>query len=186
MRLPPSPGIGVLVVLLVAWVVPALAQEYEPHRGTVALGADFGFYVSDEVFNVGFTPDAYVEVYPTSRLSLRLLGGWARPEYVDGGRSLDHIRGTLSAVYNWEAGYWHPFVSAGIGLFSIQYVVGDGENVGARFRRSSLDAGAGVEYFWRPTIALKFEAQYHWMRALRDVQSGPAGWALTAGLKRYF
>ncbi len=181
-----SCAFGLLLVLVVASAAPASAQIYEPNTGSVAIGADVGFYVGDEKFNVAFTPEAYFEFYPTSRVSLKLLAGWARPEYTDTGRSLDHWRGAASVSYNWEAGYWHPFVSAGMGLFSIQYIVGDGQQVGPRFQRTSIDAGAGIEYFWAPKIAIKFELHYYWMRSIRDIDSGPAGMALTAGLKRYF
>jgi len=164
----------------------ALLAENQPHAGSLAIGADFGLYRPDEEFQVGVTPEAFVEFYVTGRWSIRLLGGWARPKFLDRTRSMDHVRVTANVAYNWEHEYWHPFVSAGIGLYAVQGYLVDDTPVGQRFYRVGFNVATGVEYFWSPKIAVKFEFNYHRAPIVSEIGDGPHGFAVTAGLKKYF
>jgi hypothetical protein len=190
-------GACAVVVFLgiLATVRPCAAQEAErnPSPGTVAAGADLGFFVPREGFDVAVAIAGFGEYYVTPRLSVRGLIGWARPGYdlsgltcVDvpepgcDGAALRQIRGDLSGVYNWEGGIWHPFVLAGVGGAFLRDTLFD--RSGTRF---SVHLGGGIEYFARPDVTVKGELTYHAVRH-PTFDPDPSGLILTVGLKRYF
>ena len=174
-----------LSVLAVPGLASAQAQR-QPHGGAMALGGDIGFYVSDEELNVTYTPQAYVEFYPTDRWSIRAMVAYHRPDYTDGARSLDQWTATFNVTHNWEYDYWHPYVSVGVGFYSVQYIEGDSTYVGPRYTKAGANIAAGIEYFWSPKVAIKFEVDVHIVRPVMELGSGSEGMALTAGIKRYF
>jgi len=170
-------------------MVPSLAAaqpQLQPHGGSVAIGGDIGFYISDEELNVTYTPQVFFEFYPTNRWSIRTMVAYHRPDYTDGGRSLDQWVGTVNLTHNWEYDYWHPFVSIGAGYYSAQYIEGDATYIGPRYNRPGANLAAGVEYFWSPKIAIKFEVDLHVVRSIKAVEAGSEGMALTVGIKKYF
>ena len=165
---------------------PALLPAIQPHAGSLAIGADFGFYRPATDFLVSLTPEVLLEFYVTERVSIRLLGGWARTKFANGTGSMDHLRSTTNVAYNWEYDYWHPYVSAGIGLYSAQGYSAGRSRVGLRYNHVGLNVAAGVEYFWSPKVTVKFEFDYHRVNPVWEIGNGPGGFALTAGVKRYF
>jgi hypothetical protein len=178
-----------LVIVLSAVIVFALpelstAQNREPHAGTFAIGADAGVYVPGPDFHAGFSPDVFLEFYLTGRFSLRGMGAFARPKADNDIDELRQYQGTFNLVINWEAGYWHPFVTAGGGGYLVQARSG-GVDVGSMHTLAGCNFGAGVEYFARPKITFKFEATYHYVQQ-GSLFASPSGLAASVGVKRYF
>jgi opacity protein-like surface antigen len=178
-----------LVIVLSAVILFALpglstAQNREPHAGTFAIGADAGVYVPGPDFHAGFSPDFFLEFYLTGRLSLRGMGAFARPKADNDIDELRQFQGTLNLVVNWEADYWHPFVTAGVGGYGVQARSG-GVDVGSMQALAGCNVGAGIEYFARPKITFKFEATYHYVQQ-GSLFASPSGLAASVGIKRYF
>jgi opacity protein-like surface antigen len=175
---------GLLALSLLALPVTAAAQHRQPHGGAFAIGGDAGVYVPGSEFHAGFNPDAFVEFYPTSRVSVRAMGAYTSPNFDNDTDELRQVRGSLNISYNWEADLWHPFVTAGVDGFLIQ-PRSAGENVGDSEARVGANVGIGIEYFARPQVTFKLEATYHY--ATRgDLPGSPSGIALTVGMKKYF
>ena len=167
-------------------IQPTPLPEIHPHAGSVAIGVDVGVYRPDEELQWAVTPQVLFEFYVTARVSVRLMGGWANPKFLNGSGSMSHISGTANLAYNWEYEYWHPFVSAGVGIYSVQKFLDDDTKVGLRYNRFGFNAAAGVEYFATPQVTLKFELNYHRVHPVWQIGDGPGGLAVTAGVKRYF
>ena len=167
----------------VLMAVPAAAQT--PDTAMSAVGADVGVLFPDEAFEPALTLDAFGEYYLTPRLSLRGLFGWANPGVE--GQTEDHFRQVkllFNAVYNWEGGAWHPFVTAGAGAYFVRLKrEGRGDPPGET--RGGLNFGGGAEYFTGARTAIKGELRL-------DIVSHPEGFpdatgvTLSIGVKQYF
>jgi len=165
---------------------PTDQPKVQPAAGNVAIGADIGFYKPDEEYKVAFTPQAYVEFYLHDRWSIRAMLGWERPRSMTGGSSMDHIRGTANLIYNFEAGYWHPYISLGYGAYVAQNREVDDNWDTPRYTKWGPNIAAGIEYFWSPKITIKFEINVHMVHPIAELGDGPGGFAVTLGLKKYF
>ncbi|MEW5983391.1 MAG: outer membrane beta-barrel protein [Acidobacteriota bacterium] len=175
--------VAVTLVLLAPW--PAAAQHRHPHAGSVAVGFDVGVYVPDEDFHTGFLTQGLAEYYLTPNVSLRGTGGWSKTEFK--GQSelfLEQARGAVNVLFNWERGLWHPFITAGGGFYSIRDYRDDSYDPGWVWR-TGMNFGGGVEHFSTPSVTIKVEGVYHWV-AENHPRGEPRGFALTAGLKKYF
>jgi len=177
-------AIVLCAVLLSALPAVSAAQHREPHAGTFAIGGDGGVYVPGSDFHAGFRPDVLLEFYFTGRLSVRGMGAWASNGADNDVDSLRQLQGTINLSWNWEAEYWHPFVTAGVGGYMLQARSG-GVDVGNMATHAGFNAGVGIEYFARPKIAFKFETTYHWVQQ-GDFFGSPSGLAATVGIKKYF
>ena len=179
--------LGLLVVGLCA-ISPSVvaAQERVPRQGSTAVGVDVGAFVpADDQFDNALIINGLFEYYVTPRVSLRTDFGLADPglkrEAVD---SLRQVPLRLDLNYNWEGGRWHPFVGAGVGAYFLQFK-DNNRAFGESETKAGFNVGSGIEYFMNRSVTLKGEARYHAIGTARGGQD-PSGWALTAGLKRYF
>lgn len=176
----------ICVMALVAGTGVASAQLHrEPAAGSITVGADLGVVVPDEEYHTGFAPGVYAEYYITDRVSLRVLGGWARNNVVGtDDLFLEQYRGHVNVAYNWEREEWHPFVTAGIGGHSLR--LREDDHGSSRWHgRLAANVGGGIEYFVRPKVTFKAEAAYLWVeRGSLDVEA--SGVALSLGIKKYF
>ena len=173
------------VVVTITLAAPAVAQPREPKAGSVAIGADAGFIVAHSEFHVGVMPSAFAEFYFTSRISGRVLGGWSRNEFVNrDSRYLEQLRAALNVAYNWEFELWHPFVTGGVSIHRVRTWADDVEDSGW-FSQPGFNAGLGVEYFARSKVTFTFEATYYRVRQ-GDLPAVATGFALSAGIKKYF
>jgi hypothetical protein len=177
---------AVVLCAAILFAMPALtaAQNREPHAGTFAIGGDAGTYVPGTEFHAGFRPDALLEFYITGRLSIRGMGAWASNGADNEIDSLRQVQGTLNVTWNWEAEYWHPFVTAGVGAYMLQ-ARASGVDVGSMRTHAGGNFGVGIEYFARPKVTFKFETTYHWVQQ-GDFFASPSGLAATVGMKKYF
>lgn len=178
--------VAVLVLVVASLLlgpVQAAAQNRHPHAGSLAFGYDLGLYIPNEDLHAGFLTQVLAEFYITHNISLRGTGGWSQTGYQGSNEKLEQVRGTFSLLFNWEQEAWHPFVMVGGGYYGIQHK-NDIEHTGWTHRWGT-NFGGGIEYFARPSITIKVEGTYHWVD--ENQPAGQAnGFALTAGLKKYF
>ncbi len=177
----------VVVLLIAAFAMarPASAQGLQPHAGNWALCGAIGLFVPDEDFHGTFSPEAAIELYPVARVSARLQVGYARPSFVTGLTSLEQTRVALNAVYNWETGDWHPYVTAGTNVQIVRYWLDDETVQDGTHQRWGVNLGGGVEYFVRTNVTFRFELLYYFTRQ-GGLPGNPSGLVATAGIKRYF
>lgn len=159
-----------IVVLIIAatWPQPAMAQSDLPRENTVAVGGDVGFLASDNGASDGTrvlqvataNADAFVEYYYTARTSLRVMYGWAAPQFESmPDRSLRRHHLTLNFLYNWELGRFRPFATVGGGAYFLSGRDG-GNLVGRAVTKPGGSLGWGGEYYFR-TFAVKSEMNVH-------------------------
>lgn len=175
--------VSCLVAAVGLWTIPAQAQT--PDTGLIAIGADVGVHFPDEEFENAATVDGYGEWYITPRIGVRGMFAWTKPGYR--GRTENSFRQykmLFNGIYNWDGGRWHPFVTAGAGVFWVRTLRAfvedpDGET------RGGVNFGGGVEFFTHDRAAIKVE--FRW-----DVVSHPPGLpnatgpSATFGYKYYF
>ena len=173
----------IAAVLSGLFVVPASAQT--PDTDMIAVGGDLGVLFPDNQFENTVTLDGFGEYYFTPRISLRTMLAWASPGL--DGRTEDHFRQfklLFNGVYNWEYGVWHPFATAGAGVYWARLLL-DGQPDPDGETRGGINFGGGIEYFANDQYAVKGELRF-------DLVSDPpglpdaTGFTLTIGLKRYF
>ncbi len=184
--------LALFVAVLVAHAAPAHAQRRTPvpNSGMWAVGGSVGAgSPTDASLGGGVSVAGNLERYLTPRFSIRgqLGGEWSdivnrgftgtvSPVFVDG-----------NAVYNWEGGVLHPYVTGGIGLYRYRSF----EHLAPSSSNTSLgaDVGGGVEYFANRRVTLTGEILFH------DVGQVPTPlttfnhgrfWTFTAGFKRFF
>jgi hypothetical protein len=173
------------LLVTVALAASAGAQQREPAPGTLAVGADAGFVVTDDVFHVGFTPSAFAEFYLTPRVSIRALGGWSRNQFAaHDDWYLEQFRAAANVTYNWEAELWHPFVTGGVSWHRPRTMVDDGLS-SEWSSQAGFNGGFGVEYFVRPKVTFKVEGTYYWVNKDEPLPD-PSGLVLSIGMKKYF
>jgi hypothetical protein len=161
-----------------------------PDAGTWAIGGSLGASLpSDPSLDKGLDVAGSVEGYLTPRVSVRgqLGGAWwditgrhftgtVKPLYLDG-----------NLVYNWEGGALHPYITAGVGMYSYRSKesgVADGSDTKAGF-----NAGGGIEYFFTRDATVTGEALYHKVGAFNTpltVFTDGSFWSLSIGMKKYF
>jgi hypothetical protein len=191
MRVRASSVLIAAVLGMGAWPAAAQQQPERPAAGHFAVGVDLGFFKPRPGFDVSATVDGFGEFYLARRVSLRGLVGWANPGIDNGtacqemptgcgANTWQQVRLELSAIYNWEAGEWHPYVLGGVGVHALP-----SKTTGNYSGDFSVHAGGGVEYFARPKVVVKGEVAFHGL-GRREFGRDPSGLTLTVGLKRYF
>jgi len=183
---------AVIVAALVAHAVPAHAQRRTPvpNTGMWAIGGSIGGgSPSDPSLAGGFDVAGNIERYLTPRISIRgqLGGEWSdivnrgftgtvSPVFIDG-----------NAVYNWEGGVWHPYVTGGVGVYRYRSF----ENAAPAAADTSLgvDVGGGIEYFMNRRYTVTGEVLFHDVgQVATPLTTFNRGrfWTFTAGVKRFF
>ncbi len=187
--------IRLIRLLVIAFVIlsaatPALAQRRRgrvPDTGMWAAGASIGATIPTHPnLDNGLEVAGNVEGYLTPRLSVRgqlatawwdvvglRFGGTVRPVVLDG-----------NLVYNWEGGAWHPYVTAGVGMYQYRFSGTDSKDTHA-----GVDVGGGIEYFFTRHATITGEVLYHKVDDFRT----PVGtfhdgsyWSFAMGGKAYF
>jgi hypothetical protein len=161
----------------------AFAQT--PAEGQAAAGFDLGLIIPDSQFETSVVLQGLGEYYFTPRVSGRVLFGWTSPG-VDN-QTEDHFRQVkllFNAVYNWEGGRVHPFVTGGAGAYFVRLKREDRPDPDGE-TRGGINFGGGAEYFFNSRTTVKGEGRF-------DIVSHPSGhpdatgFTLTVGVKRYF
>jgi Outer membrane protein beta-barrel domain len=163
----------------------AFAQRRRPvpDQGMVAIGGEGGVFFPDSVFESAFTFGGLVEPYLSPRVGLRGSVNFMEPGFDrESEDTLQQVRFGIDVIYNWEGGKWHPFAGGGVGISMLELQdngreLGDETEVG-------FNLLGGIEYFLNRRTTLKFEGRYQFVDDVFGID--PAGFALTAGIKRYF
>lgn len=178
-----------LVTVTILWCVSpiaASAQRRQPHESSIAIGFEAGSFISDaDALENALLLGALFEYYATPRVSFRGAFNWTAPGFErEPEDSVRQLQLRLDVSYNWEHGRWHPFVAAGVGDYIMQHR-DNGRAIGDSNVKVGLNLGAGIEYFLDRDMTFKTEGRYHAVDAPRRWPD-PSGWALTAGMKKYF
>jgi hypothetical protein len=170
------------LAVCVLLTTPAFAQT--PQAGQAALGFDLGLIITDEIFENSLVFQGFGDYYFTPRLSGRVLLGWTSPEVDDSDDNFRQTKLLFNAVYNWEGGRVHPFVTAGAGFYFVRLKLEDEDDPDGE-TRGGINFGGGAEFFLNSLTTVKGEGRF-------DVVSHPSGhpdatgFTLTIGIKRYF
>ena len=144
---------------------------------------------ADASLDRGFELAGNVERYLTPRVSIRGQLGAAWWDIT--GR---HFGGTITpafvtgnAVYNWEGGVVHPYVTGGIGLY--RFHASETGTQDQTDTKAGVNVGGGVEYFFTRTTTMTGELLYHKVGAfntpLATFNDG-SFWRFGVGAKMYF
>jgi len=183
-------AIGGAIVLLAN---PAAAQRRAsqvPTEGMWGVGGSIGAAgPSDASLQNGFDFAGNIERYLTPRFSIRgQLGvtSWDIQGRGFGG-SITPFFADANAVYNWEGGVVHPYLTGGVGLY--HYHASETATQGRSDTKPGLNFGGGAEVFFNRRTTLTGELTYHKVGAfdspLTTFQDG-SFWRFGVGLKRYF
>lgn len=193
--------IAIALVLLSAPAAPAAAQGIQarpigatqatavPDRGMSAVGVSLGVSApGDDRLDNGLALSAWAERYMTRRVSFRgmVTGNWWDMTEGPDGDGISPIAVNVNLVYNWERGKWHPYATAGIGLYKFRFTEDD---IDSSDTAPAFNIGGGAEYFLRLKDTVVVEALIH--PVVGDVESRfntytPWYWTLSAGYKKYF
>lgn len=165
--------------------VPSLSAAQTPDAGLIGAGVNVGVLFPDNAFENTLTLEGAADYYLTRRVSVRGLLGWASPGFDN--RTEDNFRQVrllFNGVYNWERGAWHPYATAGAGVYFVRRILEDATDPDGE-SRGGLNFGGGIEYFTSSMSSIKGEARW-------DIVSHPpglpdaTGFSVTIGYKRYF
>lgn len=171
--------------LVASFLLISPAQAQTPDTGLIGAGGDIGVFFPDEALEKTLTLDGFAEYYVTPRISVRGMLAWASPGVEN--RTEDKFRQTrllFNGVYNWEFIEWHPFVTAGAGVYFVRQLL-DGLDDPDSETRGGINFGGGAEYFTGSMSSIKGEARW-------DLVSHPpglpdaSGFTITIGYKVYF
>jgi hypothetical protein len=178
--------LSLICTLVTVLIYPFQSAEAQtPTEGMAAIAGSIGVMVPDEQLENTITIEGQGEYYLTPRVSFRSLLNWSSPGFA--GRTEDNFRQfrwLFGAVYNWEQGVFHPFVTGGAGAYFVRQQLDDREDPDGE-TRGGIHLGGGVEYFTSGRTTIKGEARW-------DIVSHPpglpdaSGFTLMIGLKRYF
>lgn len=178
------------VLVLCALAAPAAAQRHVPEAGMWAAGGAIGVSAPrDPSLDRGIALAGTIEQYLTPRVSARVQVGGAWWDIVGHhfGGSVDPVYFAANAVYNWEGGKLHPYVTGGLGI----YLRRASETLTANATDTAVgaDFGGGAEYFFRRHDTITGELLYHAVGQIETpLATFPNGsfWTITVGLKHYF
>jgi len=185
-----SVGVLIAVATMLSWATPAAAQRTPvPDKGMVGIGVTAGVALPlDSSLDSGFDLAAQVEGYLTRRVSIRAqlskawndvtgrpFTGQVKPFAFDG-----------DVVYNWEHGVWHPYASAGVGVYHYAFTENGIDSSDNKF---GAVVGVGIEYFLTRHDTLVGEVDFHAIPGnVTSYRSAyEAGyWTFSGGYKRFF
>ncbi len=185
-------NIGVIITmtfLAIAAETPAFAQHAPPATGMWAISGAVGASVpKDASLDNGVDLALNLENYLSSRVSIRGQLGGSSWNIVGRGFTGDvkPVRLDGNLVYNWEGGAWHPYLTAGVGVYDYRSSLSG--NVSGSDTKAGVDAGGGIEYFFRRRTTLTGEVLYHGVGAFNvpvaTINSG-SFWTIDVGIKAY-
>ena len=180
---------AVAITLLMGPSAAAQSRGPVPNTGMMAAGVSMGAAPAfDSALNNGLDLAGQFESYLTPRVSIRALVSKAWNDINDrpftGTVAPIAVNGNV--VYNWEGGAWHPYATAGVGLYHYTFTEGGLDSSDTKF---GVNAGGGVEYFVTRHDTLTGEVVFHaipgTVSSLRS--SYDAGyWRIAGGYKKYF
>jgi hypothetical protein len=179
-------------VLLFALAAPAAAQARRgpvPARGMNAVGLSAGLAVpGDDTLSSGPVLALSVEHYFRRRLSIRgqLSGAWFDIADTGDDNGVSPAAFDANVVYNWEGGAVHPYVTAGLGLYTYRFTEND---VDSHDATAGVNLGGGVEYFFTRRDTLTIELLFRPIVGEVDSVSRsytPWYWSASGGYKKYF
>jgi hypothetical protein len=180
-------SIILLFVFVLAGATPALAQRRVPDTGMVAVGASIGAAVpTEDNLESGLELAGTIEGYLTPRVSIRGQLGSAWLDVTGASRTVRPLFADGNLVYNWERGQWHPYVTAGVGLY--RYHVSR-ESSDDDDRKAGFDFGGGFEYFFTRRATITGELLYHKVGSVitaREAFPDGSFWTFAMGGKAYF
>jgi len=192
--------VGIVAVAAIAIsVTPASAQRRTttqrtaaprvPAEGMWALGGSIGAAApSDAALGNGFDVAGNLERFFSPRFSLRgqLGASWWDIQGHSFTGTVTPLFATGNAVYNWEGGAVHPYVTGGVGIYHFS---APGPSVDRSDTKPGVNFGGGVDYFIDRRTTMGGELLYHKVGAF-DTPLAAFGdgsfWRFGFGLKRYF
>jgi opacity protein-like surface antigen len=196
-------GITAAVTIAIS-AAPVLAQQQTggrrraatvrpvPAPGMWAIGGSIGASApSDAALDNGIDLAGNIERYLTRRVSIR---GQIGASWWDiQGHSFD---GTIrpffadaNAVYNWEGGVIHPYVTAGVGMYHFHASEPTLRSGSDSDTKAGVNFGGGLEYFLDRRTTMGGELLYHKVGAFESPLASfgdGSFWRFGFGLKRYF
>jgi len=186
-----SGGILIAAPMALLLTTPAAAQRRTavPNEGMGAVGVSVGAALPFEsTLKKGFDLAGQAEGYLSRRVSIRgqVSAAWlditARPFT----GTVKPIAFNGNVVYNWEGGAWHPYVTAGLGLYHYTFTE---NSVTSSDNKFGVDVGGGIEYFFTRHDTLLGEVLVHAIPG--TVSSAGANydagyWTVSGGYKKYF
>jgi hypothetical protein len=186
---------ALIFAVLVLAAAPAAAQPRQaagpvPDRGMAAIGVSIGAAMpGDDQLNSGLFLGVDGETYFTPRVSLRgkVSGAWwgfdrrRRADF-----SVRPVSVTGNLVYNWEEGIWHPYATAGLGVYSFRFTE---DGLDSHDTTVGFNLGGGVEYFIHRRDAVTLELLFHPLVGQvhsRFSSYTPYFWSIAGGYKAYF
>ncbi len=168
---------------------PRSAQRPVPDTGMGAIGLKLGVALPNETFFTnGLDLGASVEGYITPRVSLRgqLSGAWWDITGHSYTGSVNPIVLDGNIVYNFEHGVWHPYVTAGGGMYHYRFTEG---TITSSDTKAGVDFGGGTEYFLTRRDTILGEVLVHVVPGQANGALStykPDFWTISFGYKRYF
>jgi len=175
----------IVATLLLILPTSALAQSRVPSEGSMAAGAEAGFFKPADG-DLDATPiiGGFFEYYFTPRLSVRPGVTFLDPGFdLEDGDSLRQMRIGADVIYNWERGKWHPFAGGGLSVHSLR-LKDNGVGFGDTAHQLGVSGLGGAEYFFRRRTSIKFEGRAQFVDDAFGLD--PGGFSGTAGVKWYF
>jgi hypothetical protein len=175
--------------VLIWTVTPAAAQGRVPDTGMNAFGITLGASMPNEdSLENGLDLGVQFEHYLSPRLSVRgkLSGPWFDIQDRGFTGTVHPIAIEGNVVHNWERGVWHPYATAGIGLYRYGFDEGDLESSDTKF---GINLGGGAEYFVTQRDALLGELQIRIVPGKTEslrTEYDTGYWTLGVGYKKYF
>ena len=167
---------------------PVCAQS-TPTTGTWAVGGSIGIGVpSDASLDKGLDLAGSFEGYLTPRVSVRgqLGGSWWSITGRGFTGTVTPVRLDGNVIYNFDYGDWHPYVTAGIGMYRYRSSINSAAN--GTDTHAGGDFGGGIEYFFERETTLTGEVLYHRIDTFNvPVATFNDGsyWTFDIGLKLY-
>ena len=191
---------AVAVAITITSVTPASAQTRRPaprraqqgrvpDTGMMAFGLSGGIAPPTAIdLDTGFSLAMNLERYMTPRVSIR---GQIGAAWMDlHGHSFTGQEKPVSfegnAVYNWEGGKVHPYVTGGLGFYHFRYTEADIDSSDNHF---GGDLGGGVEYFFTRRDTITGEGLVHLVSGVATGQLSSHDatyWTWNFGYKHYW
>ncbi len=151
-----------LLFALFPAVTLAAASSTAPMDGDMAVSFNAGVInaFDDDFEDLEPVFTGTFEYYTNPRFSWRgLLGVTSFDSDLPGNPSLDVNFFTANALYNWEHGKFHPYVTGGVGV----YQKDGSSNLLSRFDENvfGVNGGGGIDWYLGSRWALEFEGTFH-------------------------
>jgi opacity protein-like surface antigen len=187
-------AIGVALALVPASAVAQQrarsTQLRAPAPGMWGVGGSIGAAgPSEPSLQNGIDLTGNLERYLTSRVSIRgqIGASWWEIQGRGFGGTVTPFFADANAVYNWEGGAVHPYVTGGIGVY--HYHASETGTQDRSDTKPGVNVGGGVELFFNRRTTMTGELVYHKVGAfsspLATFEDG-SFWRFGVGLKRYF